>query len=69
MIEHRECSRVNSITKKNPIRRPSLKLIQFPFLKNEILTTKDSKMAHFWNLPTDEFIGSLLLESMKENAI
>ena len=68
-VEHTICSRMNRITKENPIRISRLKLIQLALLQNETLATKCSKVTHLGLSSMHQLIRGLLLESTKENAI
>jgi hypothetical protein len=45
-VKHPIGSRMISITKENPITRPSLKVVEFSLLKNKAFATKNSEMTH-----------------------
>jgi hypothetical protein len=52
-----------SISKENPITRPSLKLVEFSLLKNKALAAKDSEMTHLGCPTMHKLIIGLSLES------
>ena len=68
-VEHTICSRMNRITKENPIRTSRLKLIQLALLQNETLATKSSKVTHLGLSAMHQLIRGLLLKGTKEDAI
>jgi hypothetical protein len=61
--------RVRSITKKNTIRRPGLKLVQIALFQDEAFASKHPEETYFGWLSKMQVIRSLLHESSKENAI
>jgi hypothetical protein len=63
------CMRVRSITKKNTIRRPRLKLVQITLFQNKALASKHSKVAYLRWSSELQLIRSLLHESTMKNAI
>jgi hypothetical protein len=62
-VKHSIGPRMVSISKENPITRPSLKLVEFSLLKNKALSAKDSEMTHLGCPSMHQLITSLLLES------
>jgi hypothetical protein len=52
-----------SISKENPITRPSLKHVMFSLLKNKAFAAKDSEMTHLGCPTMHKLITGLLLES------
>jgi hypothetical protein len=52
-----------SLSKENPITRPSLKLFEFSLLKNKALAAKDSEMTHLGCSTMHKLITGLPLES------
>jgi hypothetical protein len=50
-VKHPTGSRMISISKENPIPRPSLKLFEFSLLKNKAFATKNSEMTHLGGRP------------------
>jgi hypothetical protein len=62
-VKHPIGSRMISISKENPITRPSLKLVKFSLLKNKALASKDSEITHLVCPTMHKLITGLLLES------
>jgi hypothetical protein len=62
-VKHPIGSRMISISKENPITRPSLKLVEFSFLKNEAFATKNLEMTHLGCPTMHQLITGLPLES------
>jgi hypothetical protein len=62
-VKHPIGSRMVSISKENPITRPSLKLVELSLLKNRSFATKNSEMTHLGCPTMHQLITSLLLES------
>jgi hypothetical protein len=62
-VKHPICSIMISISKENPITRPSLKLVEFSLLKDKVLAAKDSEMTHLGCPTMHKLITGLLLES------
>jgi hypothetical protein len=52
-----------SISKENPITRPSLKLVEFSLLKNEALAAKDLEITHLGCPTMHKLVTGLPLES------
>jgi hypothetical protein len=61
-FKHTIGSRMISISKENPITRPSLKLVEFSLLKNKSLASKDSEMTHLGCPTMHKLITGLPLE-------
>jgi hypothetical protein len=61
-VKHPKGSRMISISKENPITRPSLILVEFSLLKNKALAAKDSKMTHL-GCPTMHQLITGLIEA------
>jgi hypothetical protein len=68
-VEHTTCTRMISITKKNAIGGPCLKLIKLTLLENKAPTTKSPKMVHSRCSPMHGLIARLFQESSKKNLI
>jgi hypothetical protein len=62
-VKHSIGSRMISISKEDPITRPSLKLVEFSILKNKAFATKDSEMTHLGCPSMHQLITGLPLES------
>jgi hypothetical protein len=62
-VNHIIGSRMVSISKENPITRPSLKLVEFSLLNNKALAAKNSKMTHLGCPTMHKLITGLPLES------
>jgi hypothetical protein len=62
-VKHSIGSRMVSISKENPITRPSLKLVEFSLLKNKAFATKNSEMTHLGCPAMHKLITGLPLES------
>ena len=61
--------RVRSITKKNTVGRPGLKLVQITLFQDEAFASKHLEVTYRQWSSESQLIRSLLHESLKENAI
>jgi hypothetical protein len=68
-VKNTICMRVRSITKKNTIGRPRLKLVQITLFQDEAFAAKQPEMAYLGWSSESQLIRSLRHESSKENMI